>query len=334
MRDLTKGRHIITGGAGFIGSALIWALNQKGVDNILVVDKLGSSEKYLNLVPLQFEDYLESDWLLDRIHHNENYFADVNFVHHLGANSNTTEKDARYLIENNFAYTKTLAWWALRKGIRFLYASSAATYGLGEQGMSDRDERDIKRLRPLNMYAYSKQLFDQYALRYGLLEQMIGIKYFNIFGPNEYHKGDMRSMVCKAFEQIQDTGKVQLFKSHHPDYRDGEQLRDFLYVKDAVEMTIFLCAADECTGLYNIGAGQAHTWIELVAPIFEALGTEMSVETIDMPRKLRKHYQYYTKADISKIGESGYSPKITPLHEAVTEYVRDYLLPGKCLGDE
>jgi ADP-L-glycero-D-manno-heptose 6-epimerase len=332
MSKLSQGRILVTGCAGFIGSALIWALNQRGLDNILVADFLGQDEKYLNLVPLRFADYLEADELLAALDKSDPRLRDVRWVFHLGACSATTERNVRYLMQNNFEYTKTLAHWALKKRARFVYASSAATYGDGAQGMAD-DERLLPNLRPLNPYGYSKHIFDCYAQQAGILNQLVGLKYFNVFGPNEEHKGDMRSVVHKAFQQISAKGSVQLFKSYHADYTDGGQLRDFLYVKDAVEMTLHL-ATSKAGGVFNLGSGQAHTWIDLVTPIFAALKRPVKIEFIDMPETLRSKYQYFTQANIAKLRATGYSAKISTLDHAVTDYVRNYLMPGRKLGDE
>ncbi len=321
---------LVTGGAGFIGSALVWALNQRGLDNILITDVLGSDEKWRNLVPLKFDDYLEADLLPGAL---KNLSGEISAVFHLGACSATTERDCRYLIENNYEYTKTLASWSLGQGARFVYASSAATYGDGAQGMDDRLE-DLHSLRPLNMYGYSKHLFDLYAKRYGFLKDIVGLKYFNVFGPNEDHKGDMRSVVHKAYGQIRETGQVKLFKSHHPDYRDGEQMRDFLYVKDAVAMTLHLAETPGVGGLFNLGSGKAQTWLDLVRPIFAALELPETIEFIDMPEALRGKYQYFTQADTHHLSESGFDGCKFSLAEAVTDYVKNYLTADKRLGDE
>ena len=328
-----NGRILVTGGAGFIGSALIWALNQRGLSDIVVTDFLGSDEKWKNLTPLRFADYVEADEFRRHLSANAAVFGKFSTVFHLGACSSTTEKNAAYLIDNNFAYTKELAAWSIAQGARFIYASSAATYGDGAQGMDDKDE-NLHRLRPLNMYGYSKHLFDLHAQRAGWLKRIAGVKYFNVFGPNEDHKGDMRSLVNKAYQQIQNTGRVQLFKSHRSEYRDGEQMRDFLYVKDAVEMTIHL-ATDGATanGLFNLGSGQANTWLTLTRAIFSALGREPAIDFIEMPEVLRGKYQYFTQADTSKLRAAGYGRAMTPLTDAVADYVKNYLVPGKKLGD-
>jgi ADP-L-glycero-D-manno-heptose 6-epimerase len=328
-----NGRILVTGGAGFIGSALIHALNKRGVTDILVTDIAGQDEKWKNLVPLKFADYVEAGTFRQRLHTHAAAFGKFSAVFHLGACSATTEKNASYLADNNYEFTKELAAWTLGQHGRFIYASSAATYGDGAQGMDDKTS-DLHALRPLNMYGYSKHLFDLYAQRHGFLDQIVGVKYFNVFGPNEDHKADMRSLVNKAYQQILVTGRVQLFKSHKPEYKDGEQMRDFLYVKDAVEMTIhFAEKATTSGGLYNLGSGEANTWLTLARAIFAALGREPSIEFIDMPEILRGKYQYYTKADISKIRATGYAQPMTPLAEAVRDYVQGYLVPGKKLGD-
>ena len=220
-----------------------------------------------------------------------------------------------------------LAEWALQHGIRFAYASSAATYGALEGRLSDR--MDIRTLRPLNMYGYSKQLFDLHASARGYLDRIIGLKYFNVFGPNEDHKGDMRSVVNKAFGQIVETGRVRLFKSHRPEFADGEQRRDFLYVKDAVEMTLDLVAEPGANGLFNIGSGKSHTWRELVTAVFGALGRPVDIEFIEMPVELRAKYQYATEASIERLHEAGYRRPITPLADAVRDYVTQYLVPAQ-----
>jgi ADP-L-glycero-D-manno-heptose 6-epimerase len=329
---MPSSRILVTGGAGFIGSALVWALNQRGEENIVVTDSLGTDEKWKNLVALKYADYLDAADLLDAVTNRPESLGKFDVIYHLGANSATTERDANHLMKNNFEYTKVLAHWAIATGAKFVYASSAATYGDGAHGMDDKMQ-DISVLRPLNMYGYSKHLFDLYAQRAGIAKRVVGLKYFNVYGPNENHKGDMRSVVNKAFDQILTNGKVQLFKSHRPDFKDGEQMRDFLYVKDAVAMTLFLGNHPLSGGLYNLGSGLAHTWLQLVTGIFRALELPPHIEFIDLPAHLREKYQYYTCADISKLRQLGYKDAITPLNDAVADYVRAYMVPGKLLGD-
>jgi ADP-L-glycero-D-manno-heptose 6-epimerase len=329
----TESRILITGGAGFIGSALVWELNRRGCENIVVCDRLSTDEKWKNLVPLKFADYIDGNDLLQAVLHSPAKLGHFDHVLHLGACSATTERDADYLMRNNYEFTKQLCQWSLANQTRFVYASSAATYGDGAHGMDDQMP-DIHALRPLNMYGYSKHLFDLHARREGWLPNIVGLKYFNVYGPNEDHKADMRSLVHKACGQILATGKVQLFKSHRPDYKDGEQMRDFLYVKDAIRMTLHLAETPSAGGLFNLGSGAAHTWVELATAIFTALGKEPNIEFIDMPAHLQSKYQYYTCADITKLRGSGFHTEITPLAEAVRDYVQGYLVPDKRLGDE
>ena len=324
------GRILVTGAAGFIGSAVAWGLNQQGSDRLVLVDRLGRSEKWRNLASLRFEDYLDADDLFAALERGA--LDEVHTVFHLGACSSTTETDASYLMRNNVDYTRRLAAWALGRGARFLYASSAATYGALEGELDETIPLD--QLRPLNMYGYSKHLFDRYADRLGYLQQAVGLKYFNVFGPNEDHKDDMRSMVHKAFHQIRDTGRVRLFRSHRPEFADGEQRRDFIYVKDAVAMTLHLAATPSAHGLYNIGAGVAHTWIDLVTAVFAALDRPPQIDFIDMPEALRGKYQYSTCAAIGRLRRSGYTAAVTPLSAAIADYVRGYLLHDRRLGDE
>lgn len=332
MTWLEQGKILVTGGAGFIGSAVVWALNQRGFDDILVSDRLDTSEKWRNLVPLRFADYIDADDLLNLTQEYTGPHTQIKTIFHLGACSSTTETDARYLLRNNYEFTKTLAEWALRWNTRFVYASSAATYGDGSRGMSDQ-ETDLNRLRPLNAYGYSKHLFDLYASRRGWLDHFVGIKYFNVFGPNEEHKGDMRSLVNKAYGQIQESGRIRLFKSHHTDYKDGEFGRDFLYVKDAVEMTIFLAENEAAHGIFNLGSGTASMWIELAEAIFAAMNKPLEIEFIDMPETIRPNYQYFTCADIGKLRAAGYNLPLTPLKEAVSDYVKNYLDGARRLGE-
>lgn len=327
MFELDRGTIIVTGGAGLIGSALIWALNRRGIDDILAVDRLDGSEKWRHLVPLRFGDYIDADEFERRIVDGDD-FGGIGTVFHLGACSSTTETDSDYLMRNNYEYTKNVAIWAEESAERFVYASSAATYGALEEDLSDR--ADLHALRPLNMYAYSKHLFDLYAQRTGLDASICGVKYFNVFGPNEDHKGEMRSLVHKAYEQIQSTGSVKLFKSYRPEFRDGEQRRDFIYVKDAVAATLHL-AESGASGLFNVGSGRAQTWLELVGPIFRALDRPERIEFVDMPDRLRGKYQYSTCANVSRLRAAGYDTPIAPLTDAVADYVTNYLVPGRSL---
>ncbi|EMJ95619.1 ADP-glyceromanno-heptose 6-epimerase [Leptospira alstonii] len=314
---MAKKRCIVTGGAGLIGSNLIQELNAQGIDDILVVDHLGTSSKWKNLIGKKYSDYLEKGNFLDCAIRSS-LLKDYDILFHLGACSSTTETDASYLIENNFEYTKLLANESLKNGIRFVYASSAATYGDGVNGYDDKTSIDF--LKPLNMYGYSKHMFDLYAQKHGFLNRITGIKYFNVFGYGEGHKGDMRSVVLKGYEQIRKEGKIRLFKSYKSSYKDGEQKRDFLYVKDAAKITAYL-AFGGYGGIYNLGRGIPETWNDLVSAIFDTLKLPKNIEYIEMPETLRAKYQYYTCADTTKLIKTGYSEGFTRLEEAVREYV-------------
>lgn len=321
---------VVTGGAGFIGSAIVWKLNQLGENKIIVVDELGLNDKWKNLVSLKFEDFIHKDDFISMVLDREIPF-EITSIIHMGANSSTTEKDADHLFSNNYQYTKELAKFSLEKNIRFIYASSAATYGDGSLGF-DADGNKLETLHPLNMYGYSKQLFDLWAKRNNAFDKIVGLKYFNVYGPNEYHKGDMRSVVHKAFEQIRDSGKVQLFKSMNPKYKDGEQLRDFIYIKDAIEMTLYFLDKPGVNGLFNLGTGKSRTWKDLVTSIFKAMNKTTNIEYIDLPEHLREKYQYFTEANMDKIRKVGYNKSITSLEDGVADYVKNYLLGKQYLG--
>ncbi len=316
---------IVTGGAGFIGSALVHELNNLGYEDIIIVDNLGESIKWRNLIGLKFVDYIDKIDFIERIESNEMHVPEVIF--HLGACTSTTEKDVNYLMENNFVYSKILASWAHKNNVRFIYASSAATYGNGKEGFSDNEE-ELYKLKPLSPYALSKHLFDIWAYKNGLLKEFVGLKYFNVFGPNEYHKGDMRSVVLKGYEQIKSTGKIRLFKSHRKDYKHGEQMRDFIYVKDAVKVTIFFYKNPNLAGIYNVGTGHARTWNALAKAIFDAIGKKPNIEYIDMPVELREKYQYFTEANMKKLCKAGFKEKFMSLESAVKDYVQNYLEKG------
>jgi ADP-L-glycero-D-manno-heptose 6-epimerase len=330
VNQLEQGKILVTGGAGFIGSALVWGLNKIGLQNILVCDQLGKDEKWRNLSPLRFDDYLSSERLIESVEANNPALKEIQWVFHLGACSATTELDAGYLMDNNYRYTKILCDWAVRRNARFVYASSAATYGDGANGMRD-DETEIESLRPLNAYGYSKQIFDQHAKRRGLFSKIVGLKYFNVYGPNEWHKGDMRSLVNKAYDQVLETGQIGLFKSYKPMINDGEQQRDFLYVKDAIDMTIHLAVTASASGLFNIGSGEARTWVDLANAVFAALSRPAKIEFIEMPEAIRDKYQYFTQANIEKLRGTGYQGPKHTLEQAVADYVQNYLVPRRHL---
>ncbi|MFZ4592526.1 MAG: ADP-glyceromanno-heptose 6-epimerase [Ignavibacteria bacterium] len=315
---------IVTGGAGFIGSALVWALNKKGREDIIIVDHFGKDDKYKNLVSLKFMDVFDRDDFGQMVHDGFLKNNKVDVLYHLGACSSTTELDMNFLLRNNFEYTKFLCGHSVNNNIRFVYASSAATYGEGKQGYED-DESKLDTLRPLNPYGYSKQLFDQWAKREGYLDRIAGMKYFNVFGPNEYHKGDMQSIVSKAYKQVKEKGTARLFKSYSKEYGNGEQKRDFVYVKDAVDMTIYFGENKIVNGIYNVGTGNANTFNSFVKPIFKALGVKENIEYFEMPEVLQGRYQDFTQANMDKIRKTGYKGTFTSIEDAVIDYVKNYL---------
>ncbi len=312
---------------------MVWGLNSRGVDRIVVCDRLGQSDKWRNLSPLRFEDYLEAEQLIDRLE--SGALGTFDAVVHMGACSSTLERNATYLVHNNFEFSKRLAHWSLTHDARFVYASSAATYGDGAAGMDDgvSSPNDLARLRPLNAYGYSKQLFDQYAMTQGWLDRIVGLKFFNVYGPNEAHKGEMRSLVQKAYEQVRDTGRVRLFKSYREEYADGAQRRDFVYVKDVVDMSLHVLTHPTAAGLFNIGSGIAHTWLELASALFSAMEREPAIDFVEMPVAMRDRYQYFTLADVAKLRETGYRKEPTPLAIAIADYIRGYVMPDTRLGD-
>ena len=314
---------IVTGGAGFIGSALVWKLNEEGISEILVVDELGTDEKWKNLVGRRFAEYEEKDRFLAAVQA-DTLPQNIEAIIHLGACSATTERNASYLVTNNYQYTQTLAQWAVRKGVRFIYASSAATYGDGAQGFDDNDAL-IPDLQPLNMYGYSKQLFDLWAIRNGADKHTAGIKFFNVYGPNEYHKGFMTSLVYHAYGQIKETGTLKLFRSEKPEYADGEQKRDFVYVKDCVNVLYWLLQNPTANGIFNLGSGKARSWNDLASAIFAAMDRERNVTYIDLPDTLKGKYQYFTEATTNKLRNLGCPMDFPSLEERVADYVRGYL---------
>lgn len=315
-------RFIVTGGAGFIGSNIVAALNARGDENIIVVDDLACDEKWKNLVGLRYDDYIDKDTFRSLI--KDGKLSSISAIFHMGACSATTETNAAYLADNNYRVTRELCEWSLKHGTRFVYASSGATYGDGAQGYSD-DDKATPSLRPLNMYGYSKHMFDLWALQNNLLGKIVGLKFFNVYGPREDHKGDMRSVVHKAYGQIVETGKVKLFKSYHPDYRDGEQVRDFVFVKDAVNVCLHFDRNRKVSGLFNVGTGTCRTWLDLANAVFVAMGRKPQIEFIDMPEHLRGKYQYHTEAEISKLRAAGYDTPMTTLEDGVREYVTSWL---------
>lgn len=312
---------IVTGGAGFIGSCIVRTLNDAGRSDIIIVDNVAATDKWMNMRNKKYIRYIHKSAFLQELPTLENIEAII----HMGAQSSTTERDFDYLYENNFEYTKALWNYCAEKQISFIYASSAATYGDGELGFDDRMDTD--KLRPLNGYGYSKQLFDQWvkhqAATFPL--QHVGLKFFNVYGPNEYFKGSMASMVFHGYKQILEGGKIKLFKSCNPNYADGGQLRDFVYVKDICSVIEWLLQHKDVSGLFNVGTGNAQSFRELAEATFQALDMHPNIEYIEMPEHLKKKYQYYTQANMSKLRQVGYDKDFMNLEQGVRDYVTNHL---------
>ncbi|MCB0338544.1 MAG: ADP-glyceromanno-heptose 6-epimerase [Bdellovibrionales bacterium] len=315
--------YIVTGGAGFIGSCFVEKLNSEGIEDILIVDHLGESSKWKNICGKKFRDFLHKDDFLDFVVE-DGLDEEIDAIIHMGACSSTTETNGDYMLENNYRYSRVLAQWAIANGTRFIYASSAATYGDGLQGYAD-DPAQFGNLIPLNMYGYSKHFFDLWAKRAGILDQIVGLKFFNVYGPNEYHKGSQASVVFKAFNQIKDSGTVKLFSSNDPKYNDGEQLRDFVYVKDCCELIWWFLDHPEKNGIFNVGTGKARTFKDLVSCVFSALNKKPSIEYIDMPENIANQYQNFTEAKMQKIKKLIPKMKFTSLEDGISDYVKNYL---------
>ncbi len=319
---------ILTGGAGFIGSCFLWKLNQEGIDEVIVVDNLDDgSDKKKNLQRKRYRDYIPKDNFIRRIENND--FPKPEFIIHMGACSSTILTDWGYYFKNNFEYSRKLAQWSINQGVPFLYASSAATYGDGRLGYDDSNSVTCK-LKPLNMYGKSKHLFDFWVLENGYDSRVTGLKFFNVFGPNEYHKGEMRSVICKSFPQLRDKGRIKLFKSYHKDYKDGEQRRDFIYIKDAIEVMYFFFKNPDKTGIFNLGTGVSRSWNDLARAMFAALDKEPHIDYIEMPEYLKSKYQYLTQARMDKLRKAGCAYQFKTLEDSVKDYI-DYLKTGSYL---
>ncbi|PCI27891.1 MAG: ADP-glyceromanno-heptose 6-epimerase [SAR324 cluster bacterium] len=314
--------YVVTGASGFIGSCVVAGLNERGIDDILVVDRLESDDKYKNLIGLTMDDYMDKEDFIVALEAGS-FDGKIKGIIHMGACSATTELDATFLMGNNYKYTQRLALWCLQHHVRYIYASSAATYGDGSKGYSD--ECDLKELEPLNPYGFSKSLFDLWAERKGVLSKMVGLKFFNVYGPREDHKADMRSVIHKSYGQIKAVGEVKLFKSHRPDYKDGEQLRDFVYVKDVVKVILFFLDHPEQNGIFNVGTGEARSFKDLVTATFQAMGHQPNIQYIDMPEDLQPRYQYYTQAEMGKLRAAGYTEAFSSLEDGIKDYVQTYL---------
>ncbi len=317
---------LVTGGAGFIGSNIVAALNDAGRADIVVNDTLGKGQKWRNFAKRRIADFVFpadlQKWLVNR---------KLDAVIHLGAISSTTETDGDAIINTNFKFSLMLLDWCTAARVPFIYASSAATYGNGTAGFDDDwSSTALRKLAPMNLYGWSKHLFDQvvvdrYERKKPLPPQWAGLKFFNVFGPNEYHKGAMASVVSKVFEQAKAGQPVRLFKSHRPGIADGDQRRDFIFVDDVVAITLWLLKSPRVTGIYNVGTGQAGSFREMITAMFAALGQSPNIEYVDMPAEIRDSYQYFTQGETKNLRRAGYNADFTPLDEAVNRYVRDFL---------
>lgn len=313
---------IVTGGAGFIGSCIVRTLNDMGIDDIIIVDHISTTDKWMNMRNKRYIEYINRDEFLQRL---PEFAGRVTHIIHMGACSSTTERDFDFLYKNNFEYTKSLYKFCTENQISFIYASSAATYGDGSEGFDDRT--DIKLLRPLNGYGYSKQLFDLWEEKQVLKpKQHVGFKFFNVYGPNEYFKGTMASVILHSFKKIRETGEMGLFKSYKKGVKDGEQRRDFVYVKDICKVVKFMIEHPSISGLFNLGTGTARTFYDLASATFRAMGLEPNIKFIDMPETLRLKYQYYTQAHMEKLSSVGYKDKFYTLEEGAKDYVQNYLM--------
>ena len=317
---------IITGAAGFIGSCLVSKLNQEGFSDLILVDDFSDTEKMKNLEGKKYSQKIHRDEFIVWLKENQRL---VQFIFHIGARTDTTEFNKEIFDRLNLNYTKDIWNVCVEFGLPLVYASSAATYGLGEFGYDD-NEADIPKLKPLNPYGDSKNDFDKWAL---LQEKKpyfwVGLKFFNVYGPNEFHKGRMASVIMHAFNQIQEKGSVKLFRSHNPKFKDGEQLRDFVYVKDVVEVCHFLLHHRKDSGIYNLGSGKARTFLDLVKNTFAGVDKTPQIEFVDTPIDIRDKYQYFTEANMAKLKSIGYSKPFHTLEEGVKDYVKNYLVGKK-----
>ena len=320
---------IVTGAAGFIGSCLVSELNRAGFEDIILADDFTHPEKNKNLIGKKFSKKINRDELPVWIDTNA---SKIEFIFHIGARTDTTEFNTAIFDKLNLHYTQELWKLCVKHNISLVYASSAATYGLGEFGYDDEDVSVITKLKPLNAYGDSKNDFDKWALQQNSKPpNWVGLKFFNVYGPNEFHKGRMASVIFHAFNQIKQNGKVKLFRSHNPNYADGGQLRDFIYVKDLCSVILFLYKNKVANGIYNLGTGKARTFLDLAKNTFKAMGVAEQIEFIDTPVDIRDKYQYFTEAKMYKIQKAGYTKPFATLEEGVDDYVKQYLSTGKYL---
>lgn len=323
---------IVTGGAGFIGSALVWGLNDRGRDDVIIVDDIDHDQKERNIGHLRYEERVSITEFREKLVDGEYDNTDIEAIIHMGACSDTTETDWTYLEDNNVEYSKDLIRWCHDRGVRCIYASSAATYGDGSSGYRD-DHALFDELVPLNLYGKSKLLVDIWARDGGYLESAVGLRFFNVFGPNEWHKGEMMSVIGKKYPEVAAGKPLRLFKSDNPDYKDGDQMRDFIYVKDTVAIVLWFLDHPDEVGVYNVGTGKARSWNDVAKALFAALGKQLEIEYIDMPDNLKGKYQYHTQAVVGKLQAAGYTKQPTSLEDAIQDYVQAYLMPDKHLGE-
>jgi ADP-L-glycero-D-manno-heptose 6-epimerase len=317
---------VITGSAGFIGSCLVNKLNNKGLKDIVLVDDFSNPAKSENTEHKTFRSKVHRDEFFQWMEKNN---RDVSFIVHLGARTDTTEFDVRIFNKLNLNYSREMWQVCARYEIPLIYASSAATYGMGEHGYDDKHEL-VYELNPLNPYGESKNEFDKWVLNQEANPPYwAGLKFFNVYGPNEYHKGRMASVIMHAFNQVKDTGMVKLFRSHHPDFEDGKQLRDFIYVKDVVRVIHFLMNQRPSSAIYNLGTGNARTFLDLATATFRAMDLEPRIEFIDTPEDIRDKYQYFTEARMDKLRAAGYDDPFYSLEEGVEEYVQEFLMHNR-----
>lgn len=324
---------VVTGGTGFIGSNLLAGLEARGLGNLVVCDVLGMEDKWKNIAKRELRDIVHPDNLMAYL---DKHAEEVEIIYHLGAISSTTERDADLIIQTNFTLSRKLWKWCAEHDVRFIYASSAATYGDGDEGFIDsEDAAHLAKLRPLNPYGWSKHLFDRRTCRIvhdnrnaggeKLPSQWAGLKFFNVYGPNEYHKGDMMSVACKLYPQIMAGAAAKLFRSAHPDYKDGGQMRDFVYVGDCVDVMLWLYDNPKASGLFNVGSGKARSFKDLAESCFRALGKEPKINYMDMPQELQAKYQYFTEANMQKLRDAGYTKPMTELEDGVRIYMQEFL---------
>jgi ADP-L-glycero-D-manno-heptose 6-epimerase len=317
---------VVTGAAGFIGSNVVKELLDRNV-KVICVDNFGSGEKWRNLSNKCFSEFINKDEFISRLENGE-WLDKISTIIHLGACSATTQKDMDFLWSNNVLYSRKLALYSIKHKIRFIYASSAATYGEGHDGFDDNPQL-IKSLKPTNPYGYSKAVFDNWIIDNNCINQVAGLKFFNVYGPNEYHKGEQSSVVVKAYQQIIEKKQIKLFKSDRPDYSDGEQKRDFVYVIDCVKVILWLMDNPNVSGIFNVGTGEARSWNDLANAIFKSLNMSPNIEYFDMPENLKAHYQYFTQATTKRLTDAGYKNKFTTIEDGVMDYVTNYIA-NKC----